>query len=93
MTCSCAIALAGAYDAAQQSLDADWCLQDAFRLAPMYMEPRLSIALHYHRQGRFAEAERAYLWSKEATAGSSEEWLRLYQQLLQDALRIIAGVP
>jgi len=77
-----AVSLADSYDTAGRTADAERCLRDAVRLAPHYMEPRLSVAMHYHRMGRFAEAERAYLWAADATAGGSNEWFRLYSQLL-----------
>jgi O-antigen ligase len=83
-----AVALAETYDFAGRNADAERCLADALRLAPRYMEPRLGVALHYHRHGRFAEAERAYLWAKDAPAGGSSEWFRLYQQmLLKDSVK------
>ena len=77
-----AMSLADSYDRAGRTADAERCLQDALRLGPLYMEPRLSVAMHYHRMGRFAEAERAYLWAMDARAGGSNEWYRLYLQLV-----------
>jgi O-antigen ligase len=60
----------------------------ALALAPLYEEPRLALALFYHRQGQFQEAERAYLWASEAGAANpagTVTWLAAYRQLLMDA--------
>jgi len=81
-----ALDLADVYDGLNATEDAERCLRDALRLAPLFMEPRLSVAVHYHRQGRYSEAEQGYLWASDATAGRDDQWIGLYKQLLQDAL-------
>jgi hypothetical protein len=45
--------------------DAD-AIQRALTLAPLYEEPRLALGMHYHRLGKFEEAEFAYLWAGQA---------------------------
>lgn len=80
-----ACALADAYDASNRPDEAERCARDAIRLAPLYMEPRLTLAIHFHRLSRFAEAEEYYLKAGDARAGANDEWYALYKQMLQDA--------
>ena len=79
------LALADAYDAVNRSDDAERCIKEALTSAPLFMEPRIVLAIHLHRQGRFAEAEDAYLWASQAKAGLSNEWFSLYKAMLHDA--------
>jgi O-antigen ligase len=70
--------------------DPDAALREIHRalaLAPLHEEPRLALALFYHRQQRFEEAERAYLWASRSQAANAESinWLAGYQMLLQNA--------
>jgi len=79
------LALADAYDAVNRSDDAEHCIKEALIAAPLFMEPRIVLAIHLHRQGRFVEAEEAYLWASQAKAGLSNEWFSLYKAMLHDA--------
>ncbi len=79
------LALADAYAAVERNEDAQKSISDALTAAPLFMEPRLVLAVHLHRQSRFAEAEEAYLWTSEAKAGLSNEWFALYRKMLRDA--------
>jgi Tfp pilus assembly protein PilF len=63
-------------------------IQRALTLAPLYEEPRLALALFYHRQREFQKAEEAYLWASKASAANARgtvTWLAAYRQLLMDA--------
>jgi O-antigen ligase len=79
------LALADAYDAQGRPEEAQAAIDGALILAPMYEMPRLTLAIHLHRLGRWKEAEEAYLWAGEARAGRSNESHALYLLLLKDA--------
>lgn len=81
-----ALALADAYDALGQQEKAMTAIRAARAAAPTFAAPRLALALHLHRNQRWAEAEAAYLWTSDAEAGKSDEWFPLYQQMLRDAV-------
>ncbi|MFZ4768003.1 MAG: hypothetical protein ACOYMN_23895, partial [Roseimicrobium sp.] len=81
-----ALALADANDALGRFAEAKRAIEDAAKVAPLFAEPRLALALHFHRMRRWAEAEEAYLWTSSARAGRPDEWFSLYQQMLRDAL-------
>ncbi len=59
----------------------------ALTLAPLHEEPRLALALFYHRQKRFEEAEQAYLWAARSSAANSSviDWQAAYRVLLENA--------
>lgn len=62
-------------------------IRRALTLAPLYEEPRLSLALFHHRRREFRQAEEAYLWASHAGAANSRgtvTWLAAYRQLLID---------
>lgn len=62
-------------------------IRRALTLAPLYEEPRLSLALFHHRRREFRQAEEAYLWASQAGAANSRgtvTWLAAYRQLLSD---------
>jgi len=62
-------------------------IRRALTLAPLYEEPRLSLALFHHRRREFRQAEEAYLWASSAGAANSRgtvTWLAAYRQLLMD---------
>ena len=78
-------ALADVYDPLGMSEKALAAIHEANRLAPLYGEPRLALAFHYHRLQRWPEAEEAYLWTHEARAGRRDEWFTYYQVMLRQA--------
>jgi len=80
-----ACALADAYDATNRPDEAEQSARDAIVLAPLFMEPRLTLAMHFHRHSRFAEAEECYLDARETRAGHSNDWHALYKRMLEDA--------
>ena len=80
------LALADALDAAGKTDAAMDAIQRALTLAPLYEEPRMALGMHYHRLGKFEEAEFAYLWAGQAKALNHEgttNWLDNYRQLLR----------
>ena len=82
------LALTDAYDGLKRQGDALKSAQQALKAAPWHEESRLGLALHYHRWGQFAEAERAYLWASHARLRNPEGtqgWGDGYQQLLLHA--------
>ena len=86
-----ALALTDAYDGLQRQDDALRSAQMAIRAAPWHEETRLGLAMHYHRWGQFAEAEKAYLWASNARRRNPEGvmgWGDGYQELLR-----IAAMP
>lgn len=81
------LALAEALDDAGRPDEALKAIQRALTLAPLHEEPRLALAMHHHRLGKFEDAERAYLWAGQAKAMNPEgarNWLDGYRQLLSD---------
>ncbi len=83
-----ALALTDAYDGLQRQEDALRSAQMAIRAAPWHEETRLGLAMHYHRWGQFAEAEKAYLWASNARRRNPEGalgWGDGYQELLRVA--------
>lgn len=79
------LVLADALDASGKTDLALREIQQAIELAPLYEEPRIALGVHYHRLGRFEEAEMAYLWAGQAKAMNREgttNWLDNYRQLL-----------
>ncbi len=82
------LALADADDALGLHDEAKAMIERAIRLAPGYEEPRLALAIHHHRLRQWAEAERAYLWARDApaaTTGGDMRWNDGYFQMLRDA--------
>jgi len=80
------LALADALDAAGKKDAALLAVQRALALAPLYEEPRMALGMHYHRLGKFEEAEQAYLWAGQAKALNRQgttNWLDNYRQLLR----------
>ncbi|MEI6535072.1 MAG: O-antigen ligase family protein, partial [Verrucomicrobiaceae bacterium] len=81
-----AMALADALDALGRHAEAEKSILDACREAPLYQQPRVSLAIHLNRLKKWNEAEEAYLWASEASAGRySDEWLEMYHQMLRAA--------
>ncbi len=78
-------ALADVYDPLGMTDEALAAIATAVKLAPLYGEPRLALAFHYHRLQLWPEAERAYLWTNEARAGRRDEWYTYYQLMLRQA--------
>lgn len=80
------LALADALSASGRTDAALVAVQRALELAPLYEEPRIALGMYYHRLGKFAEAEAAYLWAGQAKALNPEgtaNWLDNYRQLLR----------
>ncbi len=80
------LALADALDADRKPDAALQAIQRALTLAPLYEEPRMALGMHYHRLGKFEEAEFTYLWAGQAKALNREgttNWLDNYRQLLR----------
>jgi O-antigen ligase len=84
------LALADAHDALRNEAAATAAIQQALRAAPWHEESRLGLAIHLHRWQRFPEAERAYLWARQARMLNSDDTMRWndgYGTLMRDALR------
>jgi O-antigen ligase len=82
-----ATALTDALDANGERVAAFEAATRAVTLAPEHEEARLAMALHHHRWGDFAEAERCYLWAQIAgTPNRAGEtlWIDGYRQLMKD---------
>lgn len=77
--------LADVYDPLGMTAEAQTAIQTALRLAPLYGEPRLALAFHYHRLQKWKEAEASYLWTNDARAGRRDEWQAYYQVMLRQA--------
>ncbi|MEZ5387053.1 MAG: O-antigen ligase family protein [Prosthecobacter sp.] len=80
------LALADALDASGRHDPALEAIQKALTLAPLYEEPRLALGMHYHRLGKFEEAESAYLWARDAKVMNRPgltNWQDNYRQLLR----------
>jgi O-antigen ligase len=83
-----ALALADAYDALREEDKALAAVQLALKAAPWHEEARLGLAMHLHRWQHFPEAERAYLWARDARLLNPEDsmnWETGYQQLMKDS--------
>ena len=81
------LALADAYDVLGRFEDAEHCIRDAHRAAPLFEAPRLALAVHLFRLQQWRRAEEAFLWTQEARAGrTSDEWFDLYRQMLHVAM-------
>ena len=79
------LALADAEDALGHTDAAQAAISRALLLAPQHEEPRLALGIHFHRQRRFAEAEKAYLWAGRSRAWNEEgsvRWDEKYRELL-----------
>ena len=80
--------MADILDATRNHDEAREQIQKGLEAAPNHEEPRLALAVHLHRRGKFEEAERAILWASKATAinhGGALRWIEAYEQLKQDA--------
>lgn len=80
------LALADALDAAGKNDAAFQAIQRALALAPLYEEPRLALAMHYHRLKQYEQAEFAYIWAGQAKVPNPEgtaNWLETYRELLR----------
>ena len=82
-------ALADVYDPLGMPDEAYAAIEKSVALAPLYGEPRLALAFHFHRLQHWQEAEAAYLWTSEARAGRRDEWFSYYEVMLRQA----AGTP
>lgn len=80
-----ALALADTYDALGRKDEALRMIKSAIPLAPISENPRLSLALHYHRNQMWEKADQAYLWAGDAKADKTREWYYLYMQMQSDA--------
>jgi len=78
-------ALGDVYDPLGMPQEAYASIQKAGALAPLYGEPRLALAFHYHRLQRWQDAELTYLWTNEARAGRRDEWFSYYEGMLRQA--------
>ncbi len=78
--------LANAQDALGKYAEAEKNIIDACRLAPLYQQPRMALAIHLNRLKNWTGADEAYLWASEARAGIySDEWRDFYQEMLRSA--------
>ncbi len=62
------VALTDVLDAQQRKTEALAAAKLAVLAAPWHEEARLALAMHYTRSGEFADAERAFLWARNAPA-------------------------
>lgn len=88
-----ATALVDVYDRQGREADALRMANVAVKAAPWHEESRLSLAMHLHRWRHFLEAERAYLWAREARKPNQADefnWVDNYQRLLKDAAQASA---
>lgn len=91
-----ALALADAYDAQSRHEEALVQIRRALVQAPLHEESRMALAVHWHRLGRFVEAEEAYLWAGKANAMNEEgtsRWIDNYRLLLQHAALMRQSPP
>ena len=85
------LALTDAYDGLKRQDDALKSARHALKAAPWHEEARLGLAIHYHRWGQFAEAEKIYLWAAQSRLRAPEGalgWIEGYHQLLEDAAAV-----
>lgn len=88
--------MADILDATRKHDEAREQIQKALEAAPNHEEPRLALAVHLHRLGKFEEAERAILWAAKATAinhGGTLRWIEAYEQLKADAAAAGVRLP
>ena len=86
------LALADVEDALGNSEAARVAISRALILAPQHEEPRLALGIHFHRLGKFAEAERAYLWAGRSRAWNEKDsvrWDEKYRELLVHAASVV----
>lgn len=82
--------LVDVYDRMGRQADALRMANVAVKAAPWHEEARLSLAVHLHRWRQFEEAEKAYLWAREARKPNRPNeinWVDNYQRLLRDLTR------
>lgn len=82
------LALAEGLDALGQYDEALQSIQKALKEAPYHEEARLALGVHWHRLGRWKEAEKAYLWASKSRAMNKEgvmNWYASYQIMLRNA--------
>lgn len=82
------LALADAYDGLGRHDEARQMIERSLAAAPNHEEPRLALAIHWHRLKNWAEAERAYLWASRAPAANingAMRWNDGYFQMLKHA--------
>ncbi|MBL9118250.1 MAG: O-antigen ligase family protein [Verrucomicrobiaceae bacterium] len=78
-------------DALGRTDEAQVSARIAIRAAPWHEEPRIALAMHYARSGRFADAERAFLWARRASGANQNNemnWEGYYQQMLRIAATV-----
>lgn len=88
--------MADIFDATRKHDEAREQIQKALEAAPNHEEPRLALAVHLHRLGKFEEAEQAILWASKATAinhGGTLRWIEAYEQLKKDAASAGVKLP
>jgi tetratricopeptide (TPR) repeat protein len=82
------LALADGLDAIGRYDEALKSIQKALIEAPYHEEARLALGVHWHRLGRWKEAEKAYLWASKSRAMNKEgvmNWYASYRIMLKDA--------
>lgn len=90
------LALADGLDAVGRSDEALKSIQNALIEAPYHEESRLALGVHWHRLGRWNEAEKAYLWASRARAMNPKgvmNWYSNYQVMLKDAANFRGQKP
>lgn len=81
------LALADGLDAVGRHDEALQSIRKALIEAPYHEEARLALGMHWHRLGRWKEAEKAYLWASKARAMNQAgvlNWYAGYQLMLKD---------
>lgn len=90
------LALADAYDAINRPQQGLASIQRSLANAPWHEEPRLALGIHWHRLQNWTEAEKAYLWAREARAKNppgTANWLSSYRLMLQHAAQLRTRRP
>ncbi len=80
------LAYADVCDAQALHAKAREAIMKAIQLAPLHEEPRLALAVHYHRLSQWAEAEACYLWARMSKAMNPDgvaNWQSGYALLLR----------
>ncbi|MDZ4289559.1 MAG: O-antigen ligase family protein [Prosthecobacter sp.] len=88
------LALADGYDAQKRYDEGLGAIRQALLAAPLHEEPRLALGMHWHRLGKFEEAEMAYLWAGQSLAWNEEgtaRWIDTYRVMLQHAAIVRGG--